>query len=933
MNKAFICLFSLVLLAGTATIARGQENQIVNGEFDNGLDSWGQYGTAGYTVSVVSGARLSGPNAALMDVTDPSASVTSIGIAQDGLKFEKGKTYPVGVTAKADKEREMVILIQLYKPEVPTWVDIVMEHVSLTTEAQTFVFQYTHNDDSMSAHPAWQATIYLMLKGQWWAMKNDTIPSKVWVDRVHVGEQPPMMDTTMRFATEPRPADGATDVPRDTSLIWRPGEFIVSHDVYFGTSFADVNAATEADPKGVLASQDQADATYTPAGVLDFGQTYYWRVDEANGAPDFTVFKGKVWSFTVEPFAYPIKPVAATASSFQPGAGPERTIDGSGLSAADEHSTVMTDMWMSGTTKPHWIQYEFDNVYKLDELWVWNSNQMIEAFVGFGAKDVAIEYSTDGATWSTLENVPQFARAPGDPTYTAGTVVDLGGIMAKYVKLTIDSNWGGVTQQTSLSEVRFFHVPLQAFGPQPADGATPIYVEATLNWRPGREATSHKVYLGTDAGDLTLAGSVTDHTYAPASLNYGTTYFWKVDEAGDAGVEMGKVWSFTTEDYAVVESFDTYNDNIDALTTIWQAWIDGVTGKASGSQVGYNEAPFAERTVVRNGSQSMPLTYDNTSFAFSEAKRTFDPAQDWTAHGVKTLSIHFAGVAGNSGKLYAKINDKKVLYSGDATDVARTGWQAWNIDLTTISGVSNVRSLTIGVEGSGAKGKLYFDDIRLSPKAPEFTTPAEPSNADLIARYAFEGDVKDSSGKGRNGKANGGPTFAAGIDGQAIRLDGTDDYVSVGSVGITGAAPRTVSGWVKADTTEITDWTNLFGFTSTPEGVAAASFDLEKIGGTTQYGIHAYGWERTILPIDLEWHHLAATYDGTTIAWYGDGQLTSSEAWVLSTQDNFQMGKRGHAAGGNFPGLIDEVRVYNKALSAEEIAWLAGRRLPIHKPL
>ncbi|HQI28101.1 MAG TPA: LamG domain-containing protein, partial [Sedimentisphaerales bacterium] len=346
-----------------------------------------------------------------------------------------------------------------------------------------------------------------------------------------------------------------------------------------------------------------------------------------------------------------------------------------------------------------------------------------------------------------------------------------------------------------------------------------------------------------------------------------------------------------------------------------------------------NEAPFAERTVVRSGSQSMPLTYDNTSFAFSEAKRTFDDAQDWTAHGVKTLAIHFAGTAGNTGKLYVKINNAKVSYNGDEKDLARTGWQAWNIDLTKITGMSNVRSLTIGVEGAGATGKLYFDDIRLSPKAPQYTTPAEPDNANLIAWYAFEGDVKDSSGKGRNGVAVGGPTYAAGVDGQALRLDGTDDYVTVGSVGISGAAPRTISGWVKADNTTFTDWTNLFGFTSKPDGVAAQSFDMNKIGGTNQYGIHAYGWERTILTIDLEWHHLAATYDGATIAWYGDGQFVASEAWVLNTQDNFQMGKRAHAAGGNFPGLIDEVRIYNKALSAEEIAWLAGRRLPIHKPL
>jgi len=939
MNRGFIRLASLMLWAGFSSALWGQENQIINGEFDDGLTSWGRYGATGYTVSVVSGARLSGPNAALMDVTD--ASVTSIGIAQGGLKFEKGKTYPVGVTAKADKEREMVILIQLYKPEVPTWIDIVMQRVALTTEPQTFLFQYTHNDDSMSAHPAWQATIYLMLKGQWWAMKNDTIPSKVWVDRVHVGEQPPLMDTTMRFATEPQPADGATDVPRDTILSWRSGEFIATHDVYFGTSFADVNAASQADPRDVLASKDQTDASYRPEGVLDYGQTYFWRVDEANGAPDFTVFKGKVWSFTVEPFSYPIVPIVATASSSQPGFGPENTINGSGLNAANQHSTSMPDMWMSGTTKPHWIQYEFDKVYKFDQFWVWNANQVVEAFVGFGAKDVVIEHSTDGEKWTVLEGVPEFTRAPGVATYTADTIVDFGGIMAKYVRVTINSNWGGVTQQTSLSEVRFFYIPLQAFGPQPPDGATNVSVGVSLSWRPGREATSHTVSIGPDAQDPGRGetATVTDHSYTPANLSLGTKYFWKVDESSDGhaggqpGNYPGDVWSFTTEEFVVVEDFDRYNDDIDAETTIWHAWIDGLTDKASGSQVGYNEAPFAERTVVRSGSQSMPLTYDNTSFAFSEAKRTFDDAQDWTAHGVKTLAIHFAGTAGNTGKLYVKINNAKVSYNGDEKDLARTGWQAWNIDLTKITGMSNVRSLTIGVEGAGATGKLYFDDIRLSPKAPQYTTPAEPDNANLIAWYAFEGDVKDSSGKGRNGVAVGGPTYAAGVDGQALRLDGTDDYVTVGSVGISGAAPRTISGWVKADNTTFTDWTNLFGFTSKPDGVAAQSFDMNKIGGTNQYGIHAYGWERTILTIDLEWHHLAATYDGATIAWYGDGQFVASEAWVLNTQDNFQMGKRAHAAGGNFPGLIDEVRIYNKALSAEEIAWLAGRRLPIHKPL
>ena len=49
--------------------------------------------------------------------------------------------------------------------------------------------------------------------------------------------------------------------------------------------------------------------------------------------------------------------------------------------------------------------------------------------------------------------------------------------MAKFVKLTINSNWGGIAPQTGLSEVRFFYVPVQAFYPQPADAATGVRLD------------------------------------------------------------------------------------------------------------------------------------------------------------------------------------------------------------------------------------------------------------------------------------------------------------------------------------------------------------------------------------------------------------------------------------------------------------------------
>ena len=241
-------------------------------------------------------------------------------------------------------------------------------------------------------------------------------------------------------------------------------------------SSTDVNDAGSANPLGVLVSQGQDASSHDSPGLLAFGQTYYWRVDEVNAAPDNTVYKGKTWSFTAETYAYPVTPVKATASSSSSAlVGPEKTIDGSGLDALDQHENSASTMWLSkkGST-PIWIQYEFDKVYKLHEMWVWNSNQGMEPDVGFGAKDVTVETSVDGTTWTALANVPEFAQATGEPNYVHNTTVDFGGAMAKSVKLTINTNWADETNQAGLSEVRFFYVPVKAYGPTPAAGATGV---------------------------------------------------------------------------------------------------------------------------------------------------------------------------------------------------------------------------------------------------------------------------------------------------------------------------------------------------------------------------------------------------------------------------------------------------------------------------
>ncbi|MCU0917318.1 MAG: discoidin domain-containing protein, partial [Planctomycetes bacterium] len=544
-------------------------------------------------------------------------------------------------------------------------------------------------------------------------------------------------------ASHPQPAAGATDVAQDAALSWTPGTFAGRHDVYLGTDLAAVTAATAADPGGIYRGRIDPN-TYT--APLAFGQTYYWRIDEVNRTPDNSIFKGAVWSFTVEPYAYPITKVTAIASTSQAGMGPEKTIDGSGLNSAGQHGNESSTMWLSTGAPPNWIQYAFDRAQHLYEMRVWNSNQAVEPFIGFGARRVKIEISPDGAAWTELPGVPEFARATGLPTYTSNTTVAFGGVSARYVKLTVNSPWG-MAPQTGLSEVRFFSIPVQAYAPQPPDGATGIGLDAVLNWRPGRQATSHQIYLGTDkqavAEGTAPVQTLANHMYDPPSLQLATTYYWRVDEV-NATTIPGEVWSFTTQEYEVVDDFESYTN--DEGNRIYETWADGFGSSNNGSQVGYAQAPFAERRIIHGGTQSMPLSYSNAgAITLSEATRTFDRPQNWTANGIKSLSLWFQGIAGNNGQLYVKINNTKVAYTGNAGDIAKLGWIPWNVDLSTVS-INDVTKLTIGVEGAGAKGLVFIDDIRLYPKAPAFFTPADPGKTNLKALYAFEGNANDTSG-------------------------------------------------------------------------------------------------------------------------------------------------------------------------------------------
>ncbi|MFC1604080.1 LamG-like jellyroll fold domain-containing protein [Planctomycetota bacterium] len=560
-----------------------------------------------------------------------------------------------------------------------------------------------------------------------------------------------MVDAPTGMVTNPSPADGATDVLRDVVLSWAPVEADTQHDIYFGTDAQAVTGADTSDTTGIYRGR-VITGSYIPAETLEFGETYYWRVDEVGAPPDNTLLKGNIWSFTVELFVYPITNIVATVSSNEPGKEAANTVNGSGLddSGLLHSNESVGNMWLSsrGADQPTWIEFEFGRVHKLYEMWVWNSNDSLEQGIGLGFKDVKIEYSVDGIDYTTLGTTHEFAQALGVADYAHDTTIDMGGVAAKYVRLTANSNWGDILVQFGLSEVRFFSIPVSAREPSPAFGATDVELDLNLNWTAGREADRHDVYFSDDLQAMvdgtTPVTDVTETIYGPLSLDVGTTYYWRIDEVNDAettSMWKGDIWNFTTVEYLIVDDFEGYDAE---ENQIWYAWKDGLgygivetppfyNGNGTGSSVGDETTEsFTEETIVHGGKQSMPLAYNNNKqdyMNYSEVTMTLNSQRDWTARGVTELSLWFRGYPASVGSF---VEGPVGTYTMTAS-----GTDIWNMAdefhyaFKQLTGVGSITARVESVEYTNpwAKAGVMIRET-LEPGSKFVAVYITPTNAD-----------------------------------------------------------------------------------------------------------------------------------------------------------------------------------------------------------
>jgi hypothetical protein len=365
--------------------------------------------------------------------------------------------------------------------------------------------------------------------------------------------------------------------------------------------------------------------------------------------------------------------------------------------------------------------------------------------------------------------------------------------------------------------------------------------------------------------------------------------------------------------------------------------------------IGHAAPPFVELQIIHGGRQSMPYFYDNSG---SSGKANYSEVQvdiselgagpDWTRAGIKTLTLHFYGDPTNSAgeQMYVKINGVEVPYDGDSGSIMHGIWQPWNIDLSSLVGVNlqNVTEIAIGFRDGGGSGVVYFDDIRLNP-ATEIPDYKAPDDTNLVAHWDFEGDFTDATGKGHDGLAFGDPAIVNDpLRGQVLVVDG-DDRIGISD------APDLNFGANESMT--LTTWVNL-DLVDAPGGWrAVVAKGRTELGGSADYVDELYGfyvspsnnWHVNSGGLNGDahaaaggqWHHLAFVQDGPANVgyFYIDGELIISggaESCDTTGRPLF-IGAAGTDVDGvvfeSFKGRIDDVRIYNVALIAEEIAALA----------
>jgi hypothetical protein len=219
-------------------------------------------------------------------------------------------------------------------------------------------------------------------------------------------------------------------------------------------------------------------------------------------------------------------------------------------------------------------------------------------------------------------------------------------------------------------------------------------------------------------------------------------------------------------------------------------------------------------------------------------------------------------------------------------------------------------------------------------------------NDGLVAYYPFNGDAQDASGNGNHGIVHGGIKYVEGMVEQAVKLNGTDTYIRIANPSQKFDTQYTISGWVYTEgrggvlackyTWEAPGGGRGFSLTSTTEGGSGNAR-----AGSTFFAMALFNeswtpskYPKYTMPIGV-FEYITAVYDEGNIKIYINGivkaEKTISHSGTLDNPYDMLIGTWWDSNGTNivsddsnrtFDGLIDDLRIYNRALSESEVQQL-----------
>jgi PKD repeat protein len=329
-------------------------------------------------------------------------------------------------------------------------------------------------------------------------------------------------------------------------------------------------------------------------------------------------------------------------------------------------------------------------------------------------------------------------------------------------------------------------------------------------------------------------------------------------------------------------------------------------------------------TYPTPGTYSVSLTVTGSSGSVTKTKSNFitvsgeAPVANFSAtptSGVAPLVVNFTDASAGS------ITSRSWNFGDGSTSTAVNPSHTYSV-----AGSYTVSLTVTGSGGSNTKTNSNF--INVSSSGGGTTQPPVTSSNGLVAAYGFEEasgstTVTDTSGNSNNGTIKEAVRIADGRYGNALKFDGVNDWVTVNdSASLDLSSGMTLEAWIYPQSMP-NDWKTII----MKEKTGGSVYNLNATNDVNLPGFSFYdgAWRSLNGPEPLplnQWAHLVATYDGNVQQLYVNGVLVASrnQAGLIPTSDGALRIGGNNILGEFFQGYIDEVRIYNRALTADEVS-------------